>query len=72
MKHGKRPTRDQKKLLRAMGMEAADWLISENTPEKLVLVHRHLDKHRTIDKAYIATILNEKTSSFKKGRRSDC
>ena len=43
MKHGKKPTREQKKLLQSKKLNAADWLVERDTPEKLVLRHRHFD-----------------------------
>lgn len=43
MKRGKNPTRQQKILLQKKRMNPADWLIERDTPEKLVLRHRHFD-----------------------------
>lgn len=43
MKHGTKPTREQKKLLRTKKLNYQDWLIERDTPEKLVLRHRHFD-----------------------------
>ena len=43
MKQGKNPTRAQKILLREKRMNPADWLVERDTPEKLVLRHRHFD-----------------------------
>ncbi len=44
MKHGKRPTRAQKMMLRAMGLNYWNWLIVEDSPMRLVIVHRHSGK----------------------------
>ena len=44
MKHGTKPTRAQKILLRKRKLNPDDWLIERETPEKLVLVHRHFDR----------------------------
>ena len=43
MKHGVKPTREQKKLIQKMKLNPADWMVERDTPEKLVLVHRHFD-----------------------------
>jgi hypothetical protein len=43
VKQGKNPTRAQKILLRKKRMNPADWLVERDTPEKLVLRHRHFD-----------------------------
>lgn len=43
MKHGKKPTREQKKLMQSKRLNTADWLVERDTPDKLVLRHRHFD-----------------------------
>ena len=43
MKQLKKPTREQKKLLAKMKLNAQDWIVERDTPEKIVLVHRHFD-----------------------------
>ena len=43
MKHGKKPTREQKKLIQKMKLNPADWMIERDTPEKIILVHRHFN-----------------------------
>ena len=43
MKHGVKPTREQKKLLTAWHLNPADWLISKDTPESMTIVHRFSD-----------------------------
>lgn len=50
MKHPVRPTRAQKKLLREWGLLPENWLVERDTPEEMVVVHRHSDKTRTIPK----------------------
>lgn len=51
MKHGKKPTREQRKLLQKWGLDPLVWLVVKDTPEQMVLVHRHSDKTtRTIHK----------------------
>lgn len=43
MKHGKKATREQRKLIQKRKLNPADWMVERDTPEKLVLVHRHFD-----------------------------
>ena len=48
MKHGKRPTVSQKKIIKAKGLNYENWLVSKHTPEKMVLVHRHTGTVREV------------------------
>lgn len=51
MKHLKNPTREQKKLIQQKRLNPSNWMIERDTPEQLVIVHRHSDKTiRTIHK----------------------
>ena len=51
IKHGKKPTYTQRKLIEQWGMDAHDWLVTKDTPEQMELVHRYSDKTtRTIPK----------------------
>lgn len=51
MKHLKKPTREQKKLIQQKRMNPADWMVERDTPEKMELVHRYSDRtKRTIHK----------------------
>lgn len=43
MKHGKKPTVSQRKLIQKWRLNPADWLVSKDTPEEMVIVHRHSD-----------------------------
>ena len=43
MKHGKKPTREQRKLIEKWKLDAHDWLIVKDTPEAMTLVHKHFD-----------------------------
>lgn len=43
MKQSKNPTRRQKIFLQKKKLNPADWLIERDTPEKMVLQHRHFD-----------------------------
>ena len=44
MKHGKKPTREQRKLIERSKLNPADWLVVKDTPELMELVHRFSDK----------------------------
>ena len=51
MKHGKKPTVAQRKLIQSKGLDPSVWLITKDTPEKMELVHRYSDRtKRTIHK----------------------
>lgn len=50
MKHGKNPTASQKKYMASWGLNAKEWLVSKDTPDKMVVVHRHTDTVRTVIK----------------------
>ena len=43
MKHGKKPTIAQRKMMQTFGLNSENWLVVKDTPEQLVLVHRHSD-----------------------------
>ena len=45
MKHGVRPTREQKKVIQSKGLNVENWLVTKDTPTEKVLVHRHSDKN---------------------------
>ena len=40
MKHGVKPTREQRKLLQKWGLDAHDWLVIKDTPTEMQIVHR--------------------------------
>lgn len=48
MKKLKNPTRSQKILLQKRKLNPADWMIERDTPEKMILVHRHFNNTRRI------------------------
>jgi hypothetical protein len=48
MKHGKRPTREQRKLLTKWKLRCEDWLVERDTLHELVLIHRHFDNTKKI------------------------
>lgn len=43
MKHGKKPTRTQRKILEKWHKNPGDWLVVKDTPELLVCVYRYSD-----------------------------
>lgn len=50
MKNGKNPTVSQKKALKAAGLNPENWLISKDTPESMLIIHRVSGKARTVRK----------------------
>ena len=48
MKQLKKPTRSQMVMLQSRKLNPADWLIERDTPEKMVLIHRHFHNTRRI------------------------
>ena len=51
MKHGKKPTRQQRKLMEQWGLDAHNWMVIKDTPEQMEIIHRHSEKTtRTIPK----------------------
>lgn len=50
MKHGKCPTREQRKFITGKGLSAENWLVAKDTPTEMVLVHRYTTATRTIYK----------------------
>ena len=57
MKHGKKPTKNQSIFIQSNGLNPENWLIAKDTPELMLLVHRHFDNqtktiHKEKDNAY--------------------
>ena len=51
MKHGKKPTAAQRKLMQKWKLDPANWMVVKDTPTEMTLVHRHFDgKTKTIPK----------------------
>ena len=48
MKHGKKPTREQRKLMEKWKVNSQDWLVERETNTESVLLHRHFDKKTKI------------------------
>lgn len=44
MKHGKNPTREQKKLIQQWKLNPENWLVVKDTPDQMLLVHRYSEK----------------------------
>lgn len=54
MKHGKKPTYEQRKLIERWKLNAHDWLVCKDTSTELVLQHRNSDKTvKTLHKEYL-------------------
>jgi hypothetical protein len=50
MKHGKRPTVRQKKLMTAWHLNYENWLVVKDTPDAMTIVHRATGRTRAIKK----------------------
>ena len=51
MKHGKKPTVAQRKLMQKWKLDPAMWLVVKDLPDRMELVHRYSDRTtRTIHK----------------------
>ena len=50
MKHGKKPTREQRKLMQTWGLDSNNWLVVKDTPEVMLVVHRHVNRTREVPK----------------------
>lgn len=50
MKHGKRPTVRQCKMIKRWGLSCPNWLVVKDTPEGMVIVHRYSGQVREIRK----------------------
>lgn len=48
MKKLKNPTRQQKILMQKRKLRPEDWMVERDTPEELVLVHRHFSGTKRI------------------------
>ena len=48
MKHGKKPTVAQKKFIKESGLNPENWLISKNTAEEMVILHRHTENIKVL------------------------
>lgn len=48
MKHGKKPTLAQMKLMVKWRLDPTMWLVTKDTPKEMHLVHRHFDNTKKI------------------------
>lgn len=48
MKHGKKPTVSQKKMLKAWHLNPDDWLIAKKEADKITIIHRYTNAVRYI------------------------
>lgn len=48
MKHGKKPTKNQKIFIKSWGLNPENWLVTVDAPDRMELVHRHNDKNRRV------------------------
>lgn len=48
MKQLRKPTREQRKLIQSKRLNPDNWMIERDTPEKMVLVHKHFDNKKRI------------------------
>lgn len=48
MKHGRKPTREQRKLMQKWKVNSEDWLVVKDEPTQMTLVHRHFDNKMKI------------------------
>ena len=49
--NGKKPTREQRKIISENGLYPTDWLVAKNTPTEMHLVHRYSNAKRIIRKS---------------------
>ena len=64
MKHGKNPTKAQKRIIAYYKLDPADWMVSKATDKQLCLVHRYTDKIRWIDMVRIEEPRKVKASKY--------
>ena len=50
MKHGKKPTVEQRKLLTKEGLNWADWLIVKDMPHSMIAVNRNTEEIKVVEK----------------------
>jgi hypothetical protein len=50
MKHGLKPTKKQKQFIQSKRLDANNWLVERETPDKMVIVHRKSGNSRQLYK----------------------
>ena len=48
IKHGKKPTVAQRKLMEKWKLKSEDWLVVKDEPPQMTLVHKHFDSKTKI------------------------
>lgn len=48
MKAGKKPTRSQRIFIKGKRLNPENWYVERDTPEMMVLIHRHFDNKKRI------------------------
>ena len=48
MKHGKKPTREQRKFIQSKRLNPDNWMIERDTTTEMVLVHKHFETKKRI------------------------
>lgn len=48
MKAGKKPTRSQRIFIKGKRLNPENWYVERDTPEMMVLIHRHFDNKKKI------------------------
>lgn len=48
MKHGKKPSVRQCRLMQKWKLNPADWFVVKDTPTEMVIVHRYSDKTQRV------------------------
>ena len=48
MKHGKKPTVQQRKPIQSKGLDPSVWLVTKDTPQQMELVHRLSDRTKRV------------------------
>jgi hypothetical protein len=50
MKNGKNPTRKQKIMIKSAGWNPDNWLVTKDTPNEMIIVHRYTNSVKVIRK----------------------
>jgi hypothetical protein len=48
VKHGKKPTVSQRKMMQKWKLKPEDWLVVKDKPDQMELVHRYSDKTKRV------------------------
>ena len=64
MKHGKNPTKMQKKIMSYYRLCYQDWLVTKSTDKELFLVHRYTNAQRIIKRIHIEPDYRKKAHKY--------